>query len=165
MNPPTANDAAVSATVPPASVAPSMAGTTISHYRILHELGAGGMGVVWKAEDIRLGRHVALKFLPPTSEKDASLRQRLMREARAAASLDHPNICTVHEIDETAVKRRNKRAQGRIQVLEPARHLLLIKKIVHGRHGRLLRPFYIFAESVEQDEPIGEHGVPQLAGR
>jgi serine/threonine-protein kinase len=76
-------------------------GKTVSHYKILEKIGSGGMGIVYKAQDLKLDRFVALKFLPPHLTTSEEEKQRFIHEAKAASSLDHNNICAIYEIDET----------------------------------------------------------------
>ncbi len=119
-----------------------MVGQTISHYKILEKLGGGGMGVVYKAHDLRLDRAVALKFLPPEITLDLKAKERFVQEAKAASSIDHPNICTVYDVEEAADGRmfiampcyEGETLKKKIErgPLQPAEAIDLASQIAHG---------------------------------
>jgi serine/threonine protein kinase/Tfp pilus assembly protein PilF len=167
-----------------------MIGKTISHYRIIEELGRGGMGLVYKAEDTKLNRTVALKFLPPELTHDQESKERFIREAHAASALEHNNICTIHEIDETdegqlfivmacyegqTLKEKIKacaersRSDQRLKTKEAIDIITQIAKGLHKAHEkgivhRDIKPANIFITD-DGSVKILDFGLAKLAGK
>ena len=155
---------------------------TISHYRILEKLGEGGMGVVYKAEDTKLKRTVALKFLPREYSTDINAKERFIHEARAASALDHPNICSIHEIGETEDSQsyiamacyegaplKSKIEEGRIKIEKAIEYIIQIANGLKRAHEagivhRDIKPANIII--TEHDEvKILDFGLAKLAGQ
>lgn len=159
-----------------------MTGKTISHYRLLEKLGQGGMGVIYKAEDTKLKRLVALKFLPPDLTRDEEAKERFVNEAQAASALDHPNLCTIYEIDEDEEGRmfiamayyegetlQKKVASGKLQVADAIEIAIqiaqgLAKAHEHGIIHRDIKPANVMITN-DGLAKILDFGVAKLSGR
>jgi tetratricopeptide (TPR) repeat protein len=157
-----------------------MIGRTVSHYRILSELGSGGMGVVYRAEDLTLGRHVALKFLPSHLGADPDARRRFVHEAKAAAALDHSGICTVHEVGEADGRPfivmallegrtlKERIATGPLPIPEALEIAAQVAEALHEAHGkgvvhRDVKPANIMLTPKGQAK-VMDFGLAQVAG-
>jgi non-specific serine/threonine protein kinase len=130
-------------------------GRTISHYKILDRLGGGGMGIVYRAEDIKLGRSVALKFLPEELTKDPHALERLHREAQAASALNHPNICTIHDIDSGTPSESNENAAA----TAPPLHFIVMElmegqTLKHRIDGKPLQTEYLLELAIQISDAL-----------